>query len=428
MDYDVIIIGGGPAGMFTAIQAAEQYRQQGKRRKILLIEQNEKLGKKLYITGKGRCNLTNATEVEHHLNQMTTNHKFMYSALYSYDSVQVIDFFERHRLKTKIERGNRVFPASDRSSQVIKTLVQSLTELGIEVKLREKGIDIEAEAGKVVGVSTDKGRYQSPKIVIATGGISYPMTGSTGDGYRWAKQLRHQLVPPIPGLVPLLSSDTAILQLQGLSLKNTGLQLIEIQKNTETILYQDQGELMFTHFGLTGPLVLSAASSIPRTADYRRLQIRLDLKPGLTEEKLDARLLRDFAEASNKNIKNGLHQLLPSRLLPVVLAKAQIAEEQVIHSVTKQQRQRLVSVLKHFPISITGTAGFDQAIITRGGVSTNQINPHTMESTLIQGLYFVGEVIDIDSLTGGFNLQLAFSTANLCAMALADPTEAIEVT
>lgn len=414
--YDIIVIGGGPAGMMAAITAAQTHKR------VILLEKNEKLGKKLYITGKGRCNITNDSDVEHHLKQITANAKFMYSALYSYDSRQVIDFFNQHGLPTKTERGQRVFPVSDKSSDVIRVMEQELRQRRVEVKLNTCVTELKIQNHKVMGVITDQGEILGNFVVVATGGVSYSMTGSTGDGYTFAKACGHQLIQPVQGLVPIETQETDILELQGLALKNVTLTLSDPARNPAKpkILYHEMGELLFTHFGISGPLVLTGSSYLPRNTALSMIQLSVDIKPALSEEALDKRILRDFESYHRKSLKNGLVDLMPSSMIPIIIKRAGLDPDMIIDQVTKEQRSKLVSTLKRFELHIKGLRRFNEAIITRGGISVKDINPSTMESKLIKNLFFVGEVLDVDALTGGFNLQIAFSTAYLAGLTLSE--------
>lgn len=412
--YDTIVIGGGPAGMMAAITAAKENKQ------VILLEKNDRLGKKLYITGKGRCNITNDSDVEHHLKQVTTNSKFLYSAFYSFDSKQVIEFFNSNGLRTKTERGQRVFPESDKSSDVIKVLEEVLEHKGVEVRLRTEVIDLIIEENCIKGVMTTDGPLSCNHVIIATGGISYSMTGSTGDGYKFAKTYGHHLIQPIQGLVPLETVDTDILELQGLALKNVCLSLFDMSKNPAKpkLLYSELGEMLFTHFGISGPLVLTASSYLPRETSFAKIKLTIDLKPGLSEEMLDRRILRDFEKYHRKSLKNGLIDLLPSSMIPLIIQRAKLNPDQIIDQVSKEQRTELVRTFKQFELSIKGLRRFNEAIITRGGVSLKDINPSTMESKKVKNLFFVGEVLDLDAMTGGFNLQIAFSTAYLAGLTI----------
>lgn len=410
----VIVVGGGAAGMMAAITSARNGH------KVTLLEQNEKLGKKLFITGKGRCNITNASDMEVLFSNVVTNPKFLYSAFYSFDNYQTISFFEELGLKTKIERGERVFPESDKSSDVIAALQNELKKLGVMVLLYTKVEEILEENGHTKGVIVKKDgmnkTFMADAVIIATGGISYPATGATGDGYRFAKNTGHTITKLHPALVPFEIEETFVKGLQGLSLRNVELSLFLGKKK----IYNSFGEMLFTHFGISGPLVLSASSYISGTIQKQPVVAELDLKPALSEEQLDTRILRDFRELQNKQFKNGLDKLLPQKLIPVIVELSGIEKSKSINSITKEERGRLVNVLKHFRMHVKGLRGFHEAIITKGGISIKEVNPQTMESKKLKGLYFVGEVLDLDALTGGFNLQIAWSTAYLAGISIGD--------
>ena len=396
----VLVIGGGAAGMFAAIFAAYNGNE------VHLFEKNEKLGKKLFITGKGRCNITNASDMDTLFGSVVTNSKFLYSSVYGYTNQDVIDFFERIGVATKVERGNRVFPVSDHSSDVIAGLSRELKNLGVEIHLR-------SEVTKVVGKETfehivlkNGEKVEGDACIVATGGFSYQTTGSTGDGYGFARELGHQVTEIIPSLVPLVIKEDYVRELQGLSLRNVEATIYDDKK----ILYHDFGEMLFTHFGVSGPLMLSASSYIAKNVKEKGLKLVIDLKPALTMEQLDQRVLRDFEENINKQFKNAVQKLFPSKLIPVILAVSEIDPEKKVNLITKEERQQFVNLIKNFTFTITGLRDFNEAIITKGGVHVKEINPATMESKLVQNLYFVGEVLDLDALTGGFNLQIAWST------------------
>ena len=396
----VLVVGGGAAGMFAAIFAAYNGNE------VHIFEKNEKLGKKLFITGKGRCNITNASDMETLFGSVVTNSKFLYSSFYGYTNQDVIDFFERIGVKTKTERGNRVFPVSDHSSDVIGGLTRELHRLAVEIHLH-------TEVKKVVG--KDHFEYLELKngtkvagdaCIIATGGFSYQTTGSTGDGYRFAKELGHQVTEILPSLVPLVIKEEYVKELQGLSLRNVEAAVYDGKKK----LYNDFGEMLFTHYGVSGPLMLSASSYIAKKVREKELKLVIDLKPALTFEQLDQRVLRDFEENINKQFKNAIQKLFPSKLIPVMLAVSDIDPEKKVNLITKEERQQFVNLIKNFTLTISGLRDFNEAIITKGGVKVKEIHPATMESKLVQNLYFVGEVLDLDALTGGFNLQIAWST------------------
>lgn len=410
----VIVVGGGAAGMMAAITSARNGHR------VTLLEQNEKLGKKLFITGKGRCNITNASDMDVLFSNVVTNKKFLYSAFYQFDNYQTISFFEELGLKTKIERGERVFPESDKSSDVIAALQKKLKKLEVKVLLYTKVEEILEENGHTKGVIVRKDGqnkiFKADAVIVATGGISYPSTGSTGDGYRLAKDMGHQVTKLYPALVPFEIEDTFVKGLQGLSLKNVGLTLFAGKKK----IYDSFGEMLFTHFGISGPLVLSASSYVSGYIQKQPIEVEIDLKPALTEEQLHARILRDFEEIHNKQFKNGLDKLLPQKLIPVIVELSGIQKNKSINSVTKEERNRLVNLLKHFRMVVKGLRGYNEAIITKGGISVKEINPQTMESKIINGLYFVGEVLDLDALTGGYNLQIAWSTGYLAGISIGD--------
>ena len=400
----VIVIGGGPAGMFAAYFAAKNGHR------VTLLEQNEKLGKKLYITGKGRCNITNSSDMEELFKNVCSNPKFLYSAFYSYTNDQVVDFFESYGLRTKVERGNRVFPMSDHSSDVIATLAKALKEAGVEVRLYTKVKDILTENEAVTGVVLEKGeRLTADTVVLATGGISYPSTGATGDGYRFAEKLNHRIVEPTPSLVPFEVKEDWVKELQGLSLKNVSLKIT----NGKKVLYEDFGEMLFTHFGVSGPMILSASAAIKPECFREQPICYIDLKPALDVDTLDKRILREFDEAKNKQYKNSIQKLLPGKMVPVIIELSEIDPDKKVNEITKEERMRLVNILKALPMTITGLRGWNEAIITKGGVSVKDVNPSTMESKKIQKLFICGEVLDLDAMTGGFNLQIAWSTGYL---------------
>ena len=402
----VIVIGGGAAGMFAAVTAA------GRGKEVTLYEKNEKLGKKLYITGKGRCNLTNACDVEELFQNVCTNPKFLYSAFYGFDNQQAIDFFETHGMRTKTERGGRVFPLSDHSSDVIGTLVRAMTELGVKVCLNQEVRELLIEEQTVVGVLLADGRKQyADRVIVTTGGLSYPSTGSTGDGYRFAREAGHKVTELSPSLVPMNVEEDAK-RLQGLSLKNVEVTLSAGKKK----LYQGFGEMMFTHFGVTGPLILSASSFVAKKYQGQPLSLSIDLKPALSVEQLDGRLLREFGEAKNRQFKNTLSSLFPAKLIPIMIERSQIAPEKRIHEISREERRNFIEKIKKFQLTVTGLRDYNESIITRGGVSVKEIHPSTMESKLVANLFFAGEVLDVDALTGGFNLQIAWSTGYAAGM------------
>ena len=422
----VIVIGGGPAGMFAAYFAAKNGHE------VTLLEQNEKLGKKLYITGKGRCNITNAGDMEDLFNNVCSNPKFLYSAFYSYTNDQVVEFFENYGLRTKVERGNRVFPVSDHSSDVIATLAKALKDVGVEVCLHTRAAKLLTEEywdenGQIVvadkksgatkqavnGVVLENGKtVMADAVILATGGISYPSTGATGDGYRFAEKLHHKIIEPTPSLVPFEVKESWVMEMQGLALKNVA---ITIERDGKK-LYQDFGEMLFTHFGVSGPMILSASASIKPAyfKDFTKdLTLKIDLKPALDREQLDKRILKDFEEAKNKQYKNSIQKLLPAKMIPIIIELSGIDPDKKVNEITKAERMALVQLLKGLPITVIGLRGWNEAIITKGGVSVKQVNPSTMESKLVSGLYFAGELLDLDAMTGGYNLQIAWSTGYL---------------
>ena len=386
---------------------------------VTLLEQNEKLGKKLFITGKGRCNLTNASDMEQLFANVVSNRKFLYSAFYSYDNEQVISFFESHGMPTKTERGNRVFPVSDHSSDVIAALSAALRGQHVEVLLHTKVkrllLEKRDEEKRVTGVElADHTKMHADAVIVATGGISYPSTGATGDGYRMAEESGHKMVSPTPALVPMETKEPWVRDLQGLSLRNVRVSVTRGKKK----LYEDFGEMLFTHFGVSGPLVLSASGCIPAKAFDQELSMTIDLKPALDVEQLDHRILREFDEMKNKQFKNSLGHLLPAKMIPVMIALSGIDPDTKVNEISREQRQNLLHLFKNMPLTITGLRDFKEAIITKGGVSVKDINPSTMESKLVQGLYFCGEVLDLDALTGGYNRQIAWSTGHLAGISV----------
>ncbi len=408
MTYDLIVVGGGPAGILGAATAAAKGLQ------VLLLEKNEKLGKKLFITGKGRCNVTNYGDVDDFLDHITTNKKFLHSALRSFTSQQLIALLELLGVKTKVERGNRVFPQTDKSSDVIKALQNHLEKNKVEIRLNTEVKSIFTRDYQVQGVTLSNGKsIPAEKVLIATGGMSYQQTGSTGDGYRMARQLGHSLVEPRPALVPLVTREPWVKELQGLTLKNVSVQAIVNNK----VKAEQFGEMLFTHFGVSGPIILSISSFLkPVKAPVK---LKIDLKPALSDEQLDARLQRDFDKYSGKHLKNSLDDLLPQRLIPIVLAQSGLDIHKQVNQVSKKERSLLVQALKNLGLTVTGTRPLNEAIITSGGINVKEINPSSLESKIVQGLYFAGEVIDVDALTGGYNLQIAFSTGYLSGQSAA---------
>ncbi len=403
----ILVVGGGAAGMMAAVTAARN----GK--KVRLIEKNEKLGKKLFITGKGRCNITNAADIEDLFSAVVSNPKFLYSSFYSMTNDQVIDFFEELGVKTKVERGGRVFPESDHSSDVIRVLEQEMKRLGIEIRLRTEAEEILAEDGRVTGVRLSSGKeLHADAVIIATGGISYPSTGSTGDGYRFARECGHKVTDLSPALVPMEVKEWYARELMGLSLRNVEIRITDGKKK----LYEEFGEMLFTHYGVTGPVILSASSIVGKKLKEHPLTLHIDLKPALTEEQLDKRMLREFEANHNRQFKNAVDSLFPSKLKPVIVELSGIQEDKKVNEVTKEERLHFVRLIKDFSMTLTGMRGYNEAIITKGGVSVKEIDPGTMESKLVNGLYFAGEVLDLDAVTGGYNLQIAWSTGYLAGL------------
>ncbi|MDO4188873.1 MAG: NAD(P)/FAD-dependent oxidoreductase [Lachnospiraceae bacterium] len=400
------VVGGGAAGMMAAVFAARCGDE------VTLIEKNEKLGKKVYITGKGRCNLTNDCDDEVFFDSVITNPKFLYSAYYSFPSSQVMSFFEELGLKIKTERGNRVFPQSDHSSDVIGALKRELNRLSVDIKLNTKVLSINVnDCGECVGVTTKSGDIKADKVILATGGKSYKACGADGDSWRFAEALGIDTKPAEPSLVPFVTKEDFVIDLQGLSLKNVSIKLCDDNKT----IYDGFGEMLFTHFGVSGPLILTASTHVREKQYQKGLKLLIDLKPAMSEKELDERVLRDFKAYSNKQFINALSDLLPSKMIPVVVDLSGIDSRKIVNVITKEERLKLVHLLKNLELTVVGNRGFDEAIITRGGISTKEINPSTMESKKYKGLYFAGEMIDVDALTGGFNLQIAWSSAYLAA-------------
>lgn len=410
----VIVVGGGAAGMFAAIAAAKNGHQ------VTLCEKNEKLGKKIFITGKGRCNITNAADMEELFDAVVTNSKFLYSSFYGYTNQNVIDFFEDAGVPVKIERGNRVFPISDHSSDVIRALEREMKKVGVKVCLNTEVKSVEAEKGKFNKVVLKDATTQTADAcIVATGGLSYRSTGSTGDGFRFAENVGHKVTQCFPSLVPMETKEPWICELQGLSLRNVEAKILDGKKE----LYKDFGEMLFTHFGVSGPLIISASSYVgkkfmDKNGQKKELTLEIDLKPALTEEQLDQRVLRDFEENHNRQFKNAITKLFPTKLIPVMLELGGIDPEKKVNSIEKEERKQFVHLIKHFRMTLTGLRGYPEAIITKGGVNVKEIDPGTMESKLVKGLYFAGEVLDLDALTGGFNLQIAWSTGYVAGNAI----------
>ena len=399
IDYDIIVIGGGAAGMMAAISAAQVGAQ------VCLLERNPKVGRKLYITGKGRCNVTNHCSVEEVLAATPRNSRFLYSAMSHTPPSEVEKFFEDLGVKLKVERGNRVFPASDKAADIIDALFFQLRRLKVPV-LQERVENLICEDGSITGVETEQGSYGCKAVILATGGLSYRATGSTGDGHRMAQELGHTIVEPKPSLVPLESPDEFCAQMQGLALKNVTL---TVKNKKKKVVYQEQGELLFTHFGLSGPLVLSASAHM-RDFEKDEYKCSIDLKPALDETTLDARLVRELTENANKDMNNLLGSMAPRMLVPVLLERADIPGEKKAHDITKQERRRLLELFKFFTVQVSGPRPINDAIITSGGVKVSEVDPKTMMSKKVSGLYMAGELLDVDAYTGGFNLQIAWAT------------------
>lgn len=415
----VIVIGGGPAGMMAAITAKENKND------VVIIEKNNQLGKKLLITGKGRCNITSSLEMEEFIKNTPGNGMFLYSAYQKYTNKDIIQFLNGQGLEVKEERGNRIFPVTDKSIDVLKCFTKKIKELNIEIKYntKVKEILIESEEGenKVVGIKTDTEILEADKIILATGGKSYPLTGSTGDGYAVAEKLGHTITPIKPSLVPLETYDkNECKELQGLSLRNVKIKLLDKEKNKT--IYDDFGEILFTHFGVSGPTILSASAHLVRYKNIESLLkektilLKIDLKPALENKKLNDRILRDFEEVINKQFKNSLDKLLPQKLIPIIIKRSKINPNKKVNEITKKEREELIKTIKDFEIFIKDFRPIEEAIITSGGISIKEINPKTMESKKVKELYFAGEIIDVDSYTGGFNLQIAYSTGYVAGL------------
>ena len=411
----VLIVGGGAAGMMAAVTAARQGDE------VSLFEKNEKLGKKLFITGKGRCNITNAADIEAFFRAMNSNPKFMYSGFYSFTNDQVIQFFEDLGVQTKIERGDRVFPVSDHSSDVINALSREMKRLGVQIYLHsevrellvEELSDADGTEMTVSGVVLTSGKkIRGDSVIVTTGGASYPSTGSTGDGYRFAKACGHKVTDLLPALVPMEVKEWYAGELMGLSLRNIEIKITDGKKK----LYEEFGEMLFTHYGVTGPVILSASSVVGKRLKQKELTLHIDLKPALAEEQLDKRVLRDFESNHNRQFKNAVDGLFPAKLKPVMVELSGIPEEKKVNEITKEERLKFVRLIKDFTMTLTSLRGYNEAIITKGGVSVKEIDPGTMESKLVHRPYFAGEVLDLDAMTGGFNLQIAWSTGYLAGL------------
>ena len=402
----VLVVGGGPAGMMAAIQAAKQGNT------VTLLEQNEKLGKKLFITGKGRCNVTNDCDVTELFDSVVSNKKFLYSAFYSFSNQDVKDFFEEQGLRLKVERGRRVFPASDKSSDVIKALGNALKKLEVKIRLRTRVDQVLTENDIVCGVRLSDGEcLNADKVILATGGVSYKSTGSDGSGLVMAEKLGHQVTKLRPGLVGMCTKEAWVRDMQGLTLKNVAVSIGKKQEKKP--LYEDFGELLFTHYGVSGPMILSASSRLGDELEKEDLYIKIDLKPALSKEQLDSRILRDFEERKNADLSNAMVHLLPKSMIPVMLHVCGLDPAKKVNEVTRGEREQLVKGMKEFPLTINGLRDIQEAIITRGGVTVKEVDPSTMESKIVKNLYLAGEMLDLDALTGGYNLQIAWSTGYL---------------
>ncbi len=400
----IVVAGGGAAGMMAAIMAARNGQE------VHIFEKNDRLGKKLFITGKGRCNVTNAGDMDNLFESVRTNSKFLYSAFYSFSNEQVMDFFEELGVRLKVERGNRVFPVSDHSSDIVRALQREMDRLGVCVNLNSEITNIIADEAGFNSIQLKGGeRIEGDALILATGGVSYPLTGSTGEGLQMAEQLGHKIVELTPSLIPMITKEDWVKEVQGLALKNVTVTIKQGKKQ----LYSDFGEMLFTHFGISGPLILSGSSYVTTAIKKGSLEVYIDLKPALTEEQLDARLLREFDEAKNKQFKNVLNGLFPQKLIPIMVRLSGIAPEKKVNEITKDERNHFGKVIKNLPLTVTELRGIEEAIITRGGVSVKEVNPSTMESKKVPNLFFAGEMLDLDAVTGGYNLQIAWSTGYL---------------
>ena len=419
---NVIVIGGGPAGMMAAITAAEYGNN------VTIIEKMQSLGRKLLITGKGRCNITSSLDMDEFIKNIPGNGMFLYSAFKNYTNQDIIKLLKEEGIEVKEERGNRIFPVTDKSIDVLNCFKSKINELKIKKLFNTRVQKILVQNGEVLGVRTEKEIIQTDKIILATGGKSYPLTGSTGDGYLIAKNIGHKVTEIRPSLVPLVIYEkNECKEMQGLSLRNVGIKIIDESKNK--LIYEDFGEMIFTHFGISGPTILSGSAHLVRYKEIdnlmkeQKIKLQIDLKPALTEEQLDERILRDFKEFKNKQFKHALDKLLPQKMIPIVIEKTKINEEKRVNEITKEERRNLVKVLKKFELTIKDFRPVEEAIITSGGINIKEINPKTMESKLVKGLYFAGEIIDVDSYTGGFNLQIAYSTGYTAGMHVGDLEE-----
>ena len=405
----VLIIGGGAAGMMAAIAAGYNENE------VHLFEKNDRLGKKIFITGKGRCNITNASSIENHFSNIIYNEKFLYSAYNNFSSEDICNMIESTGVETKIERGNRVFPLSDKSSDVIWALDKMMKDIGVNVHLKSEITKIENSNNKVILIDKHNNKFTGDKCIVATGGMSYETTGSTGDGYKFAEKMGHTVSKTYPSLVPFNIKEEMCKRLQGLSLKNIKLTITDEKGK---VYFQEQGEMLFTHFGISGPLVLSASCYICDKFKEHDFYAYIDLKPALDKETLDKRILKDFNENINKNFNNSLDKLLPKKMIEPIIELCNIDPYKKVNEITKEEREILVENIKNIPLTISGTRGFNEAIITRGGISVKDINPKTMESKIVPNMYFVGEVLDLDAKTGGYNLQIAWSTGYLAGSSI----------
>lgn len=398
---EIIIVGGGAAGMIASVAAARE----GAR--VRLFEKNEKLGKKLFITGKGRCNITNACDMEELLASVVSNSKFLFSSFYGFTNQNMMELLESQGVHLKVERGSRVFPRSDKSSDVIAALASLMKKEGVEIQLQAEAHGLVIQDKAVRGIRLGSQVEKADRVIVTTGGLSYPTTGSTGDGHRWAQECGHQITDLSPALVPFVTAEAdTVKELQGLALRNVEASVYSGKRE----LYREMGEMLFTHFGVSGPLILSASSFCAKALKKGSLSLLIDLKPALSEEQLNGRLLRDFEESKNKQFKNSLGRLYPSRLIPVIIARSGIDPDKQVNEITKEERRRLIQITKGLEFTVTGLRDYKEAIITQGGISVKDIHPGTMESKRIAGLYFAGEILDLDAVTGGYNLQIAWST------------------
>jgi len=404
-----IVVGGGPAGMLAAISAS----QNGD--KVTLLEKNKTLGKKLLITGKGRCNITSSINIEEFINNVPGNGKFLFSCFQNYTNQDIISMLKKHGLEVKKERGNRIFPVTDKSQDVLNCFIQELKDNNVDIRTNLEVVEIITKNNEVTGVYLSTGDIlTASKIILATGGRSYPVTGSDGQGYKLAKKLGHTIIEPRASIIPLTADEDLCQSMQGLSLVNVKIVIKDIEKNKQ--IYDDFGEMLFTHFGVSGPTILSSSAHLIRYKNIddllknKKIKLYIDLKPALSEEELDNRILRDFDEFKNKEFKNSLEKLLPKKMIPIIIELSEINPYKKVNEITKEERKKIVKLLKKFEVTINGFRPVEEAIITAGGVSIKEINPKTMESKIIKGLYFAGEIIDVDAYTGGFNLQIAYST------------------